>query len=61
MIEIDPEFYKIQVNLRLAEVLYLLENTDDSIFILSKIEAQIRPEDKYLLHLLKGKCYDRMR
>ena len=49
------------MNLRLAEIQYLLDQTDDAIFLLAKIEGQMRPEDKYLLHLLKGKCYDKLR
>lgn len=61
VVALDPEFYKNQVNLRMAEISYLLDQTDEAIFTLAKIEGQIRAEDKYLLHLLKGKCYDKLR
>ena len=59
--EIDPDFYKQQVNLRIAEICYKLNNIDESFRSMAKVEDELRANDKYMLHLLKGKCYDKLR
>ena len=28
---------------------------------MAKVEDELRANDKYMLHLLKGKCYDKLR
>lgn len=59
VIEIDPQFCKAQVHLRLAEVSYKLNNTDEAFKQMAKVENELKRADKYMLHLLKGKCYDK--
>ena len=57
--ELDDNFCKQQVNLRIAEVCYKLNNIDESFRTMAKVEGDLKPTDKYMLHLLKGKCYDK--
>lgn len=45
----------------MAEILYKQNKIDDVIFKLAKQESQMRQQDKFLLHLLKGKCYDKQK
>lgn len=61
MIELDPDFYKQQINLRIAEICYKLNNIDESFRTIEKVEDDLRDTDKYMLYLLKGKCYDKIR
>ena len=61
MIELDPDFYKQQINLRIAEICYKLNNIDESFRTIEKVEDDLRDNDKYMLYLLKGKCYDKIR
>jgi len=57
--EIDDEFFRQQVNLRIADICYKLNNIDESFRTMAKVEGGLRTADKYMLHLLKGKCYDK--
>jgi predicted negative regulator of RcsB-dependent stress response len=47
------------VNLRIAEVCYKLDDIDESFRTMAKVEGDLKTTDKYMLHLLKGKCYDK--
>jgi len=58
--ELDPEFCKQQVNLRIAEICYKLNNIDESFRTMAKVEGQLRPNDAYMVCLLKGKCFDKI-
>ena len=61
VIGIDPEFFKSQVSLRAAEVNYKLGDVDAAIKTLVQVEPSLRPAEKYDLHFIKGKCYDKQR
>ena len=49
------------MNLRIAEICYKLNNIDESFRTMEKVEDQIRQSDKYMIYLLKGKCFDKVR
>lgn len=49
------------MNLRIAEVCYKLNNIDESFKTIAKVENDMKPQDKYMLHLLKGKCFDKIK
>ena len=53
--------HKSQVALRIAEVHYKLNNIGEAFKVLAIAEDELRTTDKYMLHLLKGKCYDKSR
>lgn len=58
---LDECFCSDIVNLRIAEVNYKLNNLPEAFDALSASEKTIRMKDKYMLHLLKGKCFDKQR
>jgi len=58
---LDESFCSDIVNLRIAEVNYKLGNLPEAFEALSVSEKTIRMKDKYMLHLLRGKCYDKQR
>lgn len=49
------------MNLRIAEVLYKLDQEIDSLKAIEQCEQSIKSKDLYLVHLLKGKCFDKQR
>lgn len=57
--EIDEDFCREQVSLRIAELLFNMGDIDNAIYRLAKVEGHMQNKDKYLLYLLKGKCYDK--
>jgi len=57
----DKAFLTEQVLLRLAENEYKMNNFERCIELLDLAEQQIKDRDKYLLHLLKGKVFDKKR
>ena len=57
--ELDPSFCKSQVALRIAEVQYKLNDIEATFKVLDRIEDDLKDTDKYMLHLLKGKCFDK--
>jgi hypothetical protein len=61
VIEIDPSFLKTQLRLRISEVCYKQGNLDEAFKTMAEIEGDLRMQDKHMLHLLKGKCYDKAR
>lgn len=61
VVGLDPEFYRSQVNLRIAEVNYKLGDVDAAIKTLVLVEPYLRSTEKYDLHFIKGKCYDKQR
>ena len=61
VVELDPDFCKSQVALRIAEASYKLGDVDAAFKSMAQAEPDLRVADKYMLHLLKGKCYDRQR
>jgi tetratricopeptide (TPR) repeat protein len=58
---LDESFCSDIVNLRIAEVNYKLGNLPEAFEALSVSEKTIQMKDKYMLHLLRGKCYDKQR
>ena len=50
-----------QIYIRLAENDYKLNNLDKCLEWLEVIEKRIKDRDKYLLHLLRGKVFDKKR
>ena len=47
--------------MRIAEICYKLNNVEESFKTIAKVENGLKPNDAYLVHLLKGKCYDKIR
>jgi len=58
---LDPDFCSDIVNLRIAEVSYKLNQIDEALEAIEKCELAIREKDKYMVYLLKGKCFDRQK
>ena len=61
MKSIDESFCSDIVNLRIAEVTYKLNLTDEALEALLMCEKTIKTKDKYMVHLLRGKCYDKVK
>ena len=57
----DQTFCADIVNLRVAELLYRLNRIDESLNSLMTCELFIKQKDKYMIHLLRGKCYDKQK
>lgn len=47
--------------MRIAEVCYKLNNVEESFKTIAKVESDMKEQDKYMLHLLKGKCFDKIK
>ena len=45
--------------MRMAEVCYKQGNTEQAFEHITRVEELIKPQDKYLLFLIKGKCFDK--
>lgn len=43
--EIDPDFLKLQVNLRIAEICYKLNNIEDSFKSMARLEHGLKPHE----------------
>ena len=52
VIGLDPEFFKSQVSLRIAEVNYKLGDVDAAIKTLVLVEPHLRSTEKYDLHFI---------
>lgn len=61
VMQIDKAFLMEQVHIRLAENDYKMNNLDKCLEWLEVVEQQIKDRDKYLLHLLRGKVFDKKR
>jgi len=61
VMQMDKTFLPEQVYIRLAENDYKMNNLDKCLEWLEVVEKQIKDRDKYLLHLLRGKVFDRKR
>lgn len=55
----DKEFCADIVNLRIAEVCYKLGEIENALVALDDCEPVIKDVDRYMIHLLRGKCFDR--
>lgn len=47
--------------MRIAELCYKLNKVQEAFLAMNRIEDELRDTDKYILYLLKGKCYDKIR
>lgn len=61
MHQLDSTFHKEQIFIRLAENYYKMNLQDKCLESLDVVEAEIKDRDKYLLHLLRGKVFDKKR
>jgi tetratricopeptide (TPR) repeat protein len=59
--QLDHTFCADIVNLRIAEVHYKLDQVEESLQAIELSEQAIKTKDLYMVHLLKGKCYDKCR
>ena len=59
VVELDPNFYKQQVNLRIAEIHYKLDDIEEAQRTLARLEPVMPQKDKFMLYLLRGKCCDK--
>ena len=49
------------VNVRIAELCYKLNKVDKALVALEACRSVIEEKDMYAVHLLRGKCLDRMK
>lgn len=61
VVKLDPSFYRHQVNLRIAEIHYKLDDMEEALRTLRGLQNELPQKDKYMLHLLRGKCHDKER
>ena len=59
--DLDSKFCADIVNLRVAEVHYKMDNVEQALSAITLCEQTIKAKDLYMVHLLKGKCYDKLR
>ena len=57
--ELDAEFFKTSVSLRIALVLLKQNKCDDAIRILATTESSMKGSNRYINHFLEGRCYDK--
>ena len=58
---LDPGFYREHVHIREAEGLYKMNKIAETFAALTPIENELKEKNKYLVHMLKGKCHDRLK
>ena len=46
---------------RISELCYKLGKIDEALAALVTLERTIKPADRYMMHLLRGKCYDKQK
>ena len=59
--DMDRSFCREQVHIREAEVCYKMGRIEEAFKAIATVENDIKEKDKYLIHMIKGKCYDRIK
>ena len=59
--KLNEDFCADIVNLRIGEALYKLTKVKDAIKAIEISAKTIKDKDRYLIHQLKGKCFDKLK
>ena len=59
--KVDEDFCADIVNLRIGEALYKLMKVKEAIKAIEISAKTIKDKDRYMIHLLKGKCFDKLK